>query len=97
LENAQNAFPTAPTALALKSGQVTCQTEADRSLVNNTGHYGIDKDQVEALLQRAAARLHAVGDDLDLVAFQPERVLEFQRNAASSSTTGTFDIAASWR
>ena len=35
LENAQSAFPTAPTGLTLKSGQITCQTEADSSLVNN--------------------------------------------------------------
>jgi hypothetical protein len=35
LENAKRAFPTAPTVLPVKSGQITCQTKADRSLVNN--------------------------------------------------------------
>lgn len=29
-------FPTAPTGFTLKSGQITCQTQADRSLVNNS-------------------------------------------------------------
>ena len=35
LEHAKRACPTAPTGITVKSGQITCQTEADRSLANN--------------------------------------------------------------
>jgi arsenite methyltransferase len=46
LENAKSAFSTATTGLNLKSGQITCQRKADRSLANNmrTGADGVRHD-----------------------------------------------------
>ena len=51
LENAQNAFSTAPTGLKNKSGQITCQTGADRSLVNNICCIPPSKDRIERATQ----------------------------------------------
>ena len=87
LENAQNAFPTAPTGVTLaKSGQITCQTEADRSLVNNRPSPKEGEPRVEVAHVHSGVRQRppAVRDVLDAIADQ-ERAPGGDRDAYAAT------------